>query len=111
MDAQERWDKGGLDFPDIRTSWKAFKMSWFRRLMNAKGTWVEIFKQMMKPKFVFNNPQKALLNLDMIYLSKKIKFIKSDFWRPSKADDMLPNKEKSSHPIHQYMGKLSNKIS
>ena len=80
-DVQETWDKGGMDFPDVRTSWKAFKMSWIRRLMYAKGTWVEVFKQQMKPKFIFNNPQKALLNLDMIYLSKKLKFIKSDFWK------------------------------
>ena len=69
-----------MDFPDIRTSWKAFKICWFRRLMYVKGTWVEILKDAMRPKYIFNNPQSALANIDLIHLSKSVKFIRNDFW-------------------------------
>ena len=70
-----------MDFPDIRTSWKSFKLSWFRRVLYAKGTWVEVLKDCMHPKIIFDNPQTALVNLDLIQLSKMTKFIQNDFWK------------------------------
>ena len=35
--------KGGLNMPDIRSSWQSFKISWFKRLLDTKAMWGEIF--------------------------------------------------------------------
>ena len=29
--------KGGLNMPDIRSSWQSFKISWFKRLLDTKA--------------------------------------------------------------------------
>ena len=67
--------------PDIKASWKAYKLSWLRRLMYSKGTWVELFKEAMRPRWLFRNIQTALTNLDLIHLSKNIRFVRSEFWK------------------------------
>ena len=76
-DAKHQWGKGGMDMPDIRTSWRAFKTSWLRRLISGKGTWIDLFKEAMRPKFIINNPQAFVANLDLINLSYCKKFIRN----------------------------------
>ena len=43
----ELW--GGLNFPDVISSWKSFKISWFRRLESSKNksSWKHIFAHNM----------------------------------------------------------------
>ena len=41
--AKQSESRGGLNFPDIVSSWKAFKFSWFRRLRNNDSSWKHIF--------------------------------------------------------------------
>ena len=43
--------------------------------------WEEVLKAAMRPKFVVKNPQLFLANLNVIEFNKKIKYIRSDFWR------------------------------
>ena len=43
LDSKYPEDKGGLNFPDIAASWKAFKFSWFRRLVTSESAWKNIF--------------------------------------------------------------------
>ena len=80
-DTKLDWSKGGMDFPDIKTSWKAFKFSWLRRMMTTKGTWVEVLRDSLQPKFIFKNLQSAMANLDLIQLSRSSKHIRNAFWR------------------------------
>ena len=41
-DAKLPWIQGGLNLPDIKSSWAGFKFSWFRRLFNSNGKWTKI---------------------------------------------------------------------
>ena len=41
-DAKKTEREGGLNMPDIDASWKAFKLSWLRRLFKTKSVWGEI---------------------------------------------------------------------
>ena len=70
-----------MDFPDIKSSWKAFKFSWLRRMMTAKRAWVEILKDSLRPRLIFQNIQASIANLDLIQLSKNTKYICNAFWR------------------------------
>ena len=36
-DTKQDWNKGGMETPDIRKSWKAFKLSWLRRRQRVPG--------------------------------------------------------------------------
>ena len=42
--AKKAESKGGLNFPDLLSSWRAFKISWFRRLLSSNATWADIFE-------------------------------------------------------------------
>ena len=80
-DTKMQWDKGGMNMPDVKAAWKEYKISWILRLVDCKGTWVVLFREAMKPRFLFRNIQSTLTNLDLIYLSKNLKYIRSDFWK------------------------------
>ena len=44
-DAKQPEKMGGLSFPDILSSWSAYKFSWFRRMAISKSIWKDIFVQ------------------------------------------------------------------
>ena len=67
----------------------------------------------MKPKFIFNNPQAAMANIDLVNLSKNAKFIRNDFWREvfKSIPDLMQKfltKQKAMIPICQYLGERWN---
>ena len=43
IDAKKPIEKGGLDLPDIYSSWQSFKISWFRRLYSTNSLWGKLF--------------------------------------------------------------------
>ena len=80
-DAKKTLKKGGLNFPDILTSWKAFKLGWLRRLYSTKAVWGKIFLANLRTVF-----QNATINdiffdfgtFDILQIAKNIP---SNFWR------------------------------
>ena len=80
-DTMEPWTKGGMDFPCIRDSWRAYKATWIRRMLNSEGTWIEALKAVMRPRFIIKNLQNFLVNISIIDLSKRLRYIRSEFWR------------------------------
>ena len=44
IDSKHSEIKGGLNFPDVQSSWNSYKFSWFRRLAKSKTSWSKIFE-------------------------------------------------------------------
>ena len=44
QDSKQAENRGGLNFPDILSSWNSFKFAWFRRLAKSKTSWKQIFE-------------------------------------------------------------------
>ena len=80
-DAKQEFKKGGLNFPDIENSWKAFKFSWLRRLWGGEGLWVKLFAEAVRPISVVKNVRAFLCNLNMIEINKGLSKIKNQFWK------------------------------
>merc|ERR1712015_316351 len=80
-DAKQDFKKGGLNFPDIEGSWKAFKFSWLRRLWEGDGLWVKLFAEEMRPLSIIKNVRTFLCNFNMYSLNKNLHRIKNTFWR------------------------------
>ena len=77
-DAVMDFTKGGLNFPDITISWKAFKMAWFRRILNSEAKWKLILTKVLNP---LNIPTlEGVFDLGISDISKIVKKIKSKFW-------------------------------
>ena len=47
-DAILEWAKGGINMPDIKSSWACFKLSWFRRLYNSQGAWTKLYSECLR---------------------------------------------------------------
>ena len=80
-DAKQDFKRGGLNFPDIENSFKAFKFSWLRRLWGGEGLWVKLFALAIRPISIVKNVQNFLCNLNMIEINKGISKIKNPFWK------------------------------
>ena len=42
------WAKGGINMPDIESSWACFKLLWFRRLYNSQGVWTKLYSECLR---------------------------------------------------------------
>ena len=69
---------GGLNFPDIKASWKAFKMAWFRRIVRSDAKWKLILEKLLEPCNITSIEDIFLLGT--ADFAKLVKQIKSNFW-------------------------------
>jgi len=74
--------KGGLNFPDINSSWLAFKVSWFRRLYNddVDICWKKIFIELIS-EAGFTDDLSTFLNIitDLPILKRR-PILNNKFW-------------------------------
>ena len=78
-DSKIKVEHGGLGFPDIKASWMAYKLSWFRRVQNSSATWSFILTELLKevnPLYDLN----SLFLLGTVDLNSLGKKINSCFW-------------------------------
>ena len=80
-DAKHRWEQGGLGFPDIESSWTAFKMSWFRRLLYSNGTWTSILASLLKQYVSIDSIYEFILKISTDDFKCIAKNLKNDFWK------------------------------
>jgi len=74
--------RGGLNFPDIESSWKAFKISWLRRLYYTEraGSWKSIFEELLFEGGYSRNIHQFLVNIADSPPKRNAKILKNDFW-------------------------------
>ena len=77
-DAKKGLDSGGLEFPDIEISYKAFKLSWFRRLAKSDSQWKKIFSILLKDCDI--NSVETFFSLGIADMDKLRKKLPSKFW-------------------------------
>ena len=77
-DAKKSFRLGGLNFPDIEISWKAFRLSWLRRILNGEAKWKKILDLLLKCAGILD--LESLFELGIADIAKLAKKIKSRFW-------------------------------
>ena len=78
IDAKKPILLGGLNMPDIVISWKAFKLSWFRRIANCEAKWKNLLKKNLAQQNVYSFFE--FFNMGTAELTKLSKKIQSSFW-------------------------------
>ena len=76
-DAKKSFRLGGLNFPDIEISWKAFRLSWLRRILNGEAKWKKILDLLLKCAGILD--LESLFELGIADIAKLAKKIKSRF--------------------------------
>ena len=79
-DAKKPENKGGLNLPDINSSWCAFKLSWLRRLENGSTTWGKIFADSLTMIDQELTVENLLYNTGTVKLGKIIRKLNNPFW-------------------------------
>ena len=74
----QRESRSGLKFPDIFSSWSAFKFSWFRRIAKSNNSWKEIFVHNLSRLNVEFNI--FFTDLDTIEYTRITKKFQNSFW-------------------------------
>ena len=81
IDAKNPEKKGGLNCPDIYSSWSSFKVSWWRRLFQKpESNWAKIFQENLKDINPLLNTSDIFLKLGLIEIDKLGKKFKNNFW-------------------------------
>lgn len=71
--------RGGLNFPDLITSWQAFKFSWIRRLITSKSSWKQIFTLNLSNSYNINLDH-FLTSIGTVEYSNVAKKFPNSFW-------------------------------
>ncbi len=81
-DAKTVESKGGLNFPDINSSWIAFKISWLRRLYKTRGDtcWVKIFMQLITEAGFPNSMHNFFNHITDLSTSQRRPILANIFW-------------------------------
>ena len=79
IDAKNSWKLGGMNMPDIHTSWSAFKLSWFRRMMTSQGTWVKLLLLNVREIIPVQDSDNLLEKVET-NCKKIAKNLKNTFW-------------------------------
>ena len=70
-DAKTRENRGGLNLPDLQSSWQAYKISWLRRLLHSpNANWCKILLETLKMDFPNLSIQKILYNSTIIEIKE-----------------------------------------
>ena len=78
-DAKQPESREGLGFPDIFSSWTAFKFSWFRRLVHSHAAWKDIFILNIEENFNLNLDE-FCSNVGTVYYDKMSKKLSNPLW-------------------------------
>ena len=79
-DAKLNWEKGGLNLPDIKTSWSAFKLSWIKRFWSKSSVWGDILIESVKKSMPDFNKEDFWKYVCTKELANAFKKINSPFW-------------------------------
>ena len=82
VDAQLPENRGGLNMPDLKSSWEAYKMSWIKRLhVKRDSNWAKILELNCQEILPYADIDFILERAGTEDLNTLIKHIKNPFWK------------------------------
>ena len=79
-DSKLPWSQGGMNLPDLKSSWAGFKFSWFRRLLNSNGTWTKLLLSVLNESLPGLNTDNIWHYIGTPAFSRAINKIGIPFW-------------------------------
>jgi hypothetical protein len=81
IDAQQPWEKGGLNLPDVKICCSSFKFSWIKRLLYSEGSWVDLFVDSIRTSIPNFNKEDLCELIGTRNLTRALNATGNQFWK------------------------------